>query len=120
MVEAAIRRVADGVGRTFDVEVGVDVRHGVSVTRNSLAEAELAAEAATALGGKVRRDMAPSMAGEDFGWFLEQRPGAFAWIGNGESRPGAELHNPGYDYNDAILPVASGWLAATARRALQG
>ena len=80
-------------------------------------EDELAAEAAATLDTPLRRDLAPSMAGEDFGWYLEQRPGAFAWIGNGTD--GSDLHNPGYDFNDAILPTASAWLAATARRALQ-
>ena len=119
VVEAQIRRIADGIGRTFEVDVGVEVHHGVSSTVNHKAEGALAAAVAAGMGVAVRRDMAPSMAGEDFGWFLEQRPGAFAWIGNGAAEPGTELHNPGYDYNDAILPVASGWLAATARRALQ-
>ncbi|MGI4951669.1 MAG: amidohydrolase [Janthinobacterium lividum] len=119
LAEAEIRRISDGIGRMFDVSVAVDIRHGVSDTTNSPAEAALAAGVAEAMGGAVRRDMAPSMAGEDFGWYLRERPGAFAWIGNGPARPGGELHNPGYDYNDAILPVAAGWLAATARRALQ-
>ncbi len=119
-VDAAIRRVAAGIGAAMDVSIGVDIHHGIGVTSNSAAEAALAADAAEGMGAAVRRDLAPSMAGEDFSWFLQERPGAFAWIGNGPSRPGAELHNPGYDYNDAILPVASGWLAATARRALQG
>ena len=118
LVEASIRRIADGIAQTFDVSADVDIRHGVSVTANALPEAALAAEAAAALGVPVRRDLPPSMAGEDFGWYLEQRPGAFAWIGNGKAEPGRELHNPGYNYNDAILPTASGWLAATARRAL--
>ena len=119
LVEASIRRIAAGVASTFDVAIAVDIHHGVSTTTNHPAEADLAAAAATAAGLSLRRDMPPSMAGEDFGWYLQQRPGAFAWIGNGPSRPGAELHNPGYDFNDAILPAASGWLAATARRALQ-
>ena len=118
-VEAEIRRIADGIGHTFDVSVAVDIHHGVSVTANSGPEADLAAAVAASLGAPVRRDMEPSMAGEDFGWYLEERPGAFAWIGNGPAEPGAELHNPGYDFNDAILPVAANWLAATARRALQ-
>jgi amidohydrolase len=119
LVEESIRRIADGVARTFNVAAAVTIRHGVSSTINHKVEAGLAAEAAASIGLAVRRDLPPSMAGEDFGWFLEERPGAFAWIGNGEARPGAELHNPGYDFNDAILPAASGWLAATARRALQ-
>lgn len=120
LVEAGICRIAAGVGQTFDVQVGVEIRHGVSTTTNRPAEAALAAEAATQMGATLRQDLPPSMAGEDFGWYLDEKPGAFAWIGNGPTRPGAELHNPGYDFNDAILPVASGWLAAVARRALQG
>jgi hippurate hydrolase len=119
LIEARIRAIAAGIGQTFDVTVGVDINHGVSVTRNHKPDADLAAAAATVMGAPVRRDMAPSMAGEDFGWYLEERPGAFAWIGNGPAGDGAGLHNPGYDFNDAILPTASGWLAATARQALQ-
>ncbi len=118
LIEAGIHRVCAGIGATFDVSVGVQVEHGVSATVNTATEADLAAAAAVELGAATRRDLPPSMAGEDFGWYLEQKPGAFVWIGNGPARPGGELHNPGYDFNDAILPVAAGWLATTARRAL--
>jgi hippurate hydrolase len=119
LIDARIRAIAAGIGQTFDVGVAVEINHGVSVTRNHKPDADLAAAAAAAMGATVRRDLAPSMAGEDFGWYLEERPGAFAWIGNGPADEGAGLHNPGYDFNDAILPTASSWLAATARRALQ-
>ena len=118
-VESSIRRIAGGIGQTFGVSVGVTVTPGVSATTNSLPEADLAAAAAEAIGAPLRRDLPPSMAGEDFGWYLEQRPGAFAWIGNGPAQPGAELHSPDYDFNDAILPTASNWLAKVARQALQ-
>lgn len=118
LLEEGIRRVADGVGRMLDVTATVQIKRGVSATINHAAEADLAAGAAQASGATMRRDLAPTMASEDFGWFLRERPGAFAWIGNGARMAGAELHTPGYDYNDDILPVASGWLAATARRAL--
>ncbi len=118
LVEASIRRVAAGIAAGSDVTIDVDVQHGVCATVNTRAEADLAAACAGELGLPVRRDVPPSMAGEDFGWYLEQKPGAFVWIGNGPARPGGELHNPGYDFNDAILPVAAEWLATTARRAL--
>ena len=62
--------------------------------------------------------MAPAMTGEDFAWYLQQRPGAFVWIGNGPTDGGRELHNANYDFNDAVLPAASGYLAAVAKRAL--
>ena len=117
-VAVAIRRVAAGVAVTFGVEVDVTVNTGVCATVNSSREADLAAAAAVSLGGPVHRNLAPSMASEDFGWYLLHRPGAFAWIGNGSMEGGRELHNPAYDFNDRILPVAARWLAATARQAL--
>lgn len=117
---ASLRRVAAGIAATFDVAVAVDVPDGVAATVNTPAEAELAAAAASAAGLTVRRDLAPAMTSEDFSAFLLQRPGAFLWVGNGPVQSGTGLHNPGYNFNDAILPVAATALAATARRALDG
>jgi amidohydrolase len=117
-VENAIRRVAAGVAQSCDVEIDVTLRRGNPVTVNAPAERELAAEAVTAAGLPLRRDMAPAMTGEDFAWYLQERPGAFVWIGNGPAENGRELHNSNYDYNDAILPAASGFLASVAKRAL--
>ena len=58
------------------------------------------------------------MTGEDFSCFLNEVPGAFVWIGNGPTDGGRELHSPHYDFNDAILPRASGYLVEVAKRAL--
>ncbi len=115
--DTAMRRIAAGVAQTFGVEIDLAIRHGNLVTANTRQEADLAAEASAAAGLTVRRDMAPAMTGEDFSWYLAEKPGAFAWIGNG---PSPELHNAGYDYNDAILPVAATYLASVAKRALAG
>jgi metal-dependent amidase/aminoacylase/carboxypeptidase family protein len=117
-VEAAIRRVAAGVALSCDVTIDVTLRRGNPVTANTPGERDLAAQAATSAGLALRRDLPPAMTGEDFAWYLEQRPGAFVWIGNGPAEHGRELHNSSYDYNDAILPAASGYLASVARRAL--
>ncbi len=106
-VEAAIHRVAAGVAHTFEVEIDVAIPRGNPVTLNTPAERDLAAGAVVAAGLPLRRDMAPAMTGEDFAWYLEQRPGAFVWIGNGPADGGRELHNSNYNYNDAILPAAS-------------
>jgi len=62
--------------------------------------------------------MLPAMTGEDFAWYLQHRPGAFVWIGNGPTEGGRELHNSAYDFNDAILPAAAAYLASVAKRAL--
>ncbi len=118
LVERAIRRVAAGVAQACDVTIDVTMRRGNPVTVNTAAERDLAADAVTAAGLPLHRDIPPAMTGEDFAWYLQQRPGAFVWIGNGPAENGRELHNSGYDYNDAILPAASGFLASVARRAL--
>ncbi|MDB5398733.1 MAG: amidohydrolase [Rhodopila sp.] len=117
-VEQAIHRIAEGVARSFDVSIDVQIPRGNPVTENAPAERDLAAEAVAAAGLPVRRDMAPAMTGEDFAWYLQQRPGAFVWIGNGPTDGGRELHNANYDFNDAILPAAAGYLASVAKRAL--
>jgi amidohydrolase len=117
-VEHAIRRVSAGVALSCDVQIEVALRRGNPVTANTPAERDLAAEAAMAAGLPLRRDMAPAMTGEDFAWYLERRPGAFVWIGNGPAEGGRGLHNSSYDYNDAILPAAAGYLASVAKRAL--
>jgi amidohydrolase len=118
-VQQAIRRIAEGVSRSFDVSIDVQIPLGMPVTANTPGERELAAAAVLAAGLPVRRDMAPAMTGEDFSWYLEQRPGAFVWIGNGSSDGGRELHNANYDFNDAILPAAAGYLASIAKQALR-
>jgi hippurate hydrolase len=116
-IEQAMRRIAAGIAATFGLTDRVEFRVGVPVTANHPAERELAAAAAGAIT-KLRRDLAPAMTGEDFSFFLREVPGAFVWIGNGPGEGGCELHNPNYDFNDAVLPAASGWLAEVAKRAL--
>jgi len=97
------------------LEPELEIFGGLAATINHAQSVPLAVAAAQKAGCIVRRDMAPSMAAEDFGRFLQEIPGAYAWIGNGTSAP---LHNPDYDYNDAILPIAARYLTHTAKAAL--
>ncbi|MDW8315215.1 MAG: amidohydrolase [Rhodovarius sp.] len=117
LIESRIGEIARGIASAFGLAVSMEFRQGIRVTANSPAEREIAAAAAKGLA-PLRRDLPPAMTGEDFSWFLAEVPGAFVWIGNGPAEGGRELHNPRYDFNDEILPVASGWLAAVAKRAL--
>ena len=118
-MEAAIRRIAMGTAISFGVEIDVDISRGIEVTANTREDAEMAAAVAAGIGLQVRRDLPPAMTGEDFSWFLKERPGAFVWIGNGPADGGRGLHNPNYDFNDAILPAASAFLAGMAKGALR-
>jgi amidohydrolase len=119
-IVADIQRICDGIGAAFGVTATLEASGGGIVTVNAKAETELGVAAAEAAGYPVRRDVPPSTGGEDFAAMLERVPGAMAFIGNGPAEAGRELHNPGYDFNDAILPVASGWLAGVAKRSLTG
>lgn len=118
IILARIDEICGGIAMSFGVKVTPEIVMGVGVVINTPAEAGLARLAAEKAQAPVRRDLAPSMAGEDFAFYLQKRPGAFVWIGNGELRDGAELHGPRYDFNDAILPVASTWMAEVAKSAL--
>ena len=68
--------------------------------------------------GNVRRDLLPSMGAEDFACFLEEKPGAYIWIGNGASAEQPMLHNPHYDFNDEILPLGASYWARLAESVL--
>jgi hippurate hydrolase len=114
-LEGRIRQLATHTAQAMGLTAEVEIGGYLPPTVNDRPSADLAARAAAGLGLPVRRDLAPTMGAEDFGRFLKEIPGAYAWIGNG---PGAGLHNPGYDYNDAILTVAARYLAATAKAAL--
>lgn len=72
------------------------------MTRNDPEKARLAAKAATAVvgSGGVDEAIAPMMGAEDFSYMLDERPGAFVFIGNGDS---AGLHHPAYDFDDAAI-----------------
>ena len=79
-------------------------------TVNHPAQARFAADVAAEIVGQsnVAPDRRPEMVAEDFAYMLEARPGAYLFIGNGDS---AGLHHPGYDFNDAISPVGASFLA---------
>jgi amidohydrolase len=112
-IEMAITRIANGVCEACGAEMRLRYERRYPPTINSAAETEIAAAAAASLVGaqNVQREILPSMAAEDFACFLEEKPGAYIWIGNGGGEGGAVLHNPHYDFNDAVLPLgASYWV----------
>jgi hippurate hydrolase len=119
LISEGLRRIARGLSETFQVKATAEVLGGVDATTNHPAERDLAAGAAAAVA-PLRRDLPAAMTGEDFSEFLKQVPGAFVWIGNGPTDGGRELHHPNYDFDDRVLPTASGFLAETAKRALSG
>jgi amidohydrolase len=112
-IEPAIHRITEGACSACGATMTLRYERRYPPTINSALETELAATAAASLVGNdnVKRDILPSMAAEDFAWFLEKKPGAYIWIGNGSPENRGMLHSPHYDFNDAILPLgASYWV----------
>ncbi|MGB1389404.1 MAG: M20 aminoacylase family protein [Paracoccaceae bacterium] len=115
LVEKRLREIAEFTARAFGAEVQLDYNLRVPPTVNTPEAAARAAKAAEKVCGDVLRDFDPVMPGEDFSEMLVQRPGAYLFIGNGDS---ADLHNPGYDFNDQIIPMGCSWYAEMAEQTM--
>ena len=116
--EQSIERVACGIASGFGAEIEFSYERRYPPTVNSPTETESAAEAAIAVSGAtaVNRAPKPSMGSEDFAYMLQEKPGCYIWIGNGDGEGSCMIHNPGYDFNDEILPIgASYWSALVAQ-----
>ena len=59
------------------------------------------------------------MGAEDFAFMLQVKPGCYIWIGNGSGEGGCMLHNPGYDFNDEILPLGASYWVKLVERCLK-
>jgi hippurate hydrolase len=105
LAEERMTAIVQGIPAAYGGRGELVFDRGYPATINSEAETEVAASVATGLVGEtnVIRDMLPSMGGEDFAYMLNERPGSYIWIGNGEAKAGQGLHNPGYDFNDETL-----------------
>ena len=117
--EARLRRLAGSVAEAFDCEAVVDYRRNYPPCINPEAEAEIAAGVAETVVGEaqVSRTAEPCMAGEDFAFMLNARPGHYIWMGTGsEDHVSGRLHYPDYDFNDASIPLGVAyWLALVDR-----
>jgi len=108
--EKRLREICDGVASTYGIEITVDYRHGYPVTVNDSDATQKAIDVAKLVAGEARVHPAftPMMGGEDFAYMLEERPGAYIFLGNGDS---AKLHTPDYDFNDDAIPFGASYFA---------
>ncbi|MEL6298862.1 MAG: M20 aminoacylase family protein [Pseudomonadota bacterium] len=103
LLEKRVVEVVEGTATAFGATVDVEYRRDYPVTSNHAAQAAFATDVAREVvgAGKVDDDVVPVMGGEDFSFMLEARPGAFVFVGNGDS---ASVHHPAYDFNDDAIP----------------
>ena len=115
--EKRLTKIAEGVAQALGASAIVQYTRNYPVTFNHDRETEFAALTARTVAGDsaINTDVAPMMAGEDFSYMLEARPGAFIFIGNGES---ASLHNPAYDFNDDAIAYGISYWVQLAENAL--
>ena len=116
LAERRIGEIARGIASAHGAEVEIEYERACPVTVNHDDETEHAIRAAAEIAGSdhVETDVDASMAGEDFAFMLLSRPGAYIWIGNGDS---AGLHNPAYDFNDESIPHGiSYWVRLAEQR----
>jgi metal-dependent amidase/aminoacylase/carboxypeptidase family protein len=108
--------VAEALGATAHI----DYMRGYPATVNSVREAAFAASVGERIFGKgnVITDPTPTMGGEDFSYMLAERPGAYVWLGQGGGPGGCFLHHPEFDFNDDVIPLGAGYLAALVEQAL--
>ncbi len=114
LIAGRMQHICDGLAAVHQAQISLLYERRYPPTVNSVFEAGIAASAMRQVAGaeNVRTDLQPTMGAEDFAFLLEKRPGAYGWIGNGPGKSGCQLHNPGYDFNDDILPLgASYWVA---------
>jgi len=116
-LENRLREIVEGTAKAYGARATLTYNRHYPVTRNHAEQTDFAAAIASDVVGKERVDTntPPLMGGEDFSFMLEARPGAFIFIGNGDS---AGLHHPAYDFNDDVIPLGASFWARLVETAM--
>ena len=115
LADRRVREIVDLTARAHGCTAQIDYIRGYPATINHVDHTDFAADAAEAVRPGVDRNTPPIMAGEDFSYMLEERPGAYIMLGNGD---GATVHHPQYDFNDDAIPAGCSWFAEVVERRL--
>jgi hippurate hydrolase len=119
LIETRLRHIATTVAQGFDCEAEVEFSRNYPPTINHPKETEFAIEVMKNLVGEahVNPRIDPTMGAEDFAFMLQEKPGCYVFIGNGDGDHRSQghglgpcqLHNPCYDFNDELLPLGSSY-----------
>jgi amidohydrolase len=101
LIETRISEVTKSIAAAFGATASVDYVRGYPVTYNHADQTEFMAKVAGMVGADVKTDIPPQMGAEDFSYMLQERPGAYIFLGNGDS---AQCHHPAYDFDDNAIP----------------
>ena len=122
LLNQRIREVVEGQAQSFGVQASIDFQGGYPVLVNTQAETDFARQVALELVGaeNVELQTVPLTGSEDFAFMLEQVPGSYLLIGNGDEASGGHgacmVHNPNYDFDDGNIAIgAAYWVKLTER-----
>jgi len=117
LAEKRLREIVTGVAGAMGCTAVIDYELGYPVTFNNAEKTSFVAKVAGSLVGSSNVDLAvpPTMGSEDFSFMLEERPGSYIFMGNGDS---AGLHHPAYDFNDRAIPVGVSYWASIVETAM--
>lgn len=113
-----VKQVVEGVCVANGAGVDFEFKDGYPTTANHPEQTRFATQIAAEIAGstdKVDEDIAPTMGGEDFAYYLEEKPGAFMFLGNGDT---AGLHHPKYDFNDEAIPYGCSYFIKLVEAAM--
>jgi metal-dependent amidase/aminoacylase/carboxypeptidase family protein len=115
--EQRLRDIAAGIATAAGAAITVTYHKGYPVTENAADQTEFAARVAAGVSGedKVDQSILPLMGSEDFSYMLEERPGAYIMMGNGDT---AGVHHPAYDFDDRAIPVGVSYWVKIAETAM--
>ncbi len=112
LAETRMREMVPGLVAALGATARLDFKRGYPVMVNSPEQTDFAAEVAREVAGSCLP--APLiMGGEDFAYMLEERPGAYILVGNGDT---AMVHHPAYDFDDNAIPAGCSWWAGVVER----
>ena len=116
MVMTRFDEIVKGCAVAYGVAAELTYEVGYPATINDAEKAAFAAGVAREISGEaqVEAEGGREMGAEDFAYMLQARPGAYLFIGQGET---AGLHHPAYDFNDAIAPVGASFFARLVEKA---
>ena len=120
LVERRLKETCESIAVAFGAKATLTYERVYPATINTAKEAQFAARVAASLIGEdnVIPDLPPSMGAEDFSFMLQEKPGAYCRLGQSTSADPVFLHNTRYDFNDAVIPLGAGFLAALAEQAM--
>jgi len=114
LVQERLSQVAEGTAAANQCEITIEYERGYPITDNNEEATQHAISVASSVS-EVDTDIPPIMPSEDFAYMLMEKPGAFIFLGNGDSQM---LHNPEYIFDDEAIPFGSSWYAGMVEERL--